>query len=332
MIRNAHYLDESNREAWTQYLLREIRAKRLISLYIEPASVCNLTCRFCDFHFRAHEAEFAKRKRLMSMSVFENAVQQARELPFRFSSIHFYLHGEPLLHPRLAEMISMARRLNLADFYKILTNGALLDPSRFDLLVQSGATSITVSLDTMDRERYSKFKGKDLLPLVMQNIEYAINATKKHKDFEFIIKCTRSHDIYGLQEDEVEEIVSYFSDEAAESSNIHVEIRDEFSWAVPDREGAVPRTRRCELPFYQLVVSCEGVVSACCSDINYGLELGRLSPGGEALSAIIHGERLRRIRQLVLARDFASLATCKYCSFAGISDVFEYAHEIANLI
>ncbi|MBM4328841.1 MAG: radical SAM protein [Deltaproteobacteria bacterium] len=332
MIRNAHYLDESKREAWTRYLLGEIREKRLVSLYVEPASACNLACRFCDFHFRAHEVGFAKRKRLMSMSMFENVVQQVRELPFRFSSIHFYLHGEPLLHPRLAEMISMARRLNLADFYKILTNGTLLDPSRFVLLVESGATSITVSLDTMDGERYSKFKGKDLLPLVMQNIAYAIHATKNHKDFELIIKCTRSHDIYGLQQDEVEEIVSYFSDAAAESSNIHVEIRDEFSWAGSDRQDVAPRTRPCELPFYQLVISCEGVVSACCNDINYGLEIGRLSPGGDTLNSIAHGERLQRLRRLVLARDFDSLAICKYCSFTGISDLFDHTCEIADLI
>ncbi len=82
--------------------------------------------------------------------------------------IVFLQGGEPLLRKDLPDILE---DLSLMGFtVSLITNGTKLTPKLVDHLSQH-AISISISLDTLDRERYRQIRGADQLPLVLKGIE-----------------------------------------------------------------------------------------------------------------------------------------------------------------
>ncbi len=93
--------------------------------YVEITNVCNLRCAFCPGTKRA--------PRTMSPEEFARVLDA---LEGRVAYLHLHLMGEPLLHPRLPELLSLTaeRGMRLC----LVTNGTLL-PERADALLAAAA-------------------------------------------------------------------------------------------------------------------------------------------------------------------------------------------------
>ena len=99
---------------------------------------CNATCDFCNF---ANGKVARKDLRWIDAQQFERALEILHGRGIRYVS---FFGGEPLLHPRLPDMIaaSVAKGMGTA----LITNGWLL-PSRLDQLAASGLRTVYVSID-----------------------------------------------------------------------------------------------------------------------------------------------------------------------------------------
>ena len=112
----------------------------LSKLYVETTTRCNLRCAMC-----VKQAEGANiPEQDMGMEVFE-------ALAPCFSHLDGLLLngiGEPLLTPRLAEMISLARaRMRPDATIGFQTNGMLLTEKRAEELVRAGLNTVCLSVD-----------------------------------------------------------------------------------------------------------------------------------------------------------------------------------------
>src|SRR5438270_9382972 len=120
---------------------------------IAVTNSCNATCDFCNF---ANGKVARKDLRWIDAGHFDAALQILHGRGIRYVS---FFGGEPLLHPRLSEMISMsvARGMGPA----LITNGWLLS-SKLDQLAASGLKTIYVSIDApvmADHESNRGLKG-----------------------------------------------------------------------------------------------------------------------------------------------------------------------------
>lgn len=111
--------------------------KKLSRIYVEVTNVCNLSCSFCIGNVRA--------PRFMSPDQFSHIMQQAK--PF---TDYIYLHvlGEPLLHPQLEELLTVAHRFGMG--VNITTNGTLLAKAHKVLLNAPALRKVSVSLHSME--------------------------------------------------------------------------------------------------------------------------------------------------------------------------------------
>ena len=112
---------------------------------------CNATCDFCNFA-RGKVANL----RWLDVGKFDDALAILYARGVRYLNI---FGGEPLLHPRVVEMISMAvdRQMGPA----LITNGWLL-PQRIEQLAAAGLKNIYVSIDAAkvaDHESNRGLKG-----------------------------------------------------------------------------------------------------------------------------------------------------------------------------
>ncbi len=83
MIRFALVDDDDKSADRADFLLRAQKEPRLVSLHIEPASVCNLTCKFCDFHAQQSGTRFKKGYGIMPLDLFRLVVKQIGQLSHR---------------------------------------------------------------------------------------------------------------------------------------------------------------------------------------------------------------------------------------------------------
>lgn len=106
-------------------------------VYIEITDVCNLCCSFCPGTKR--------KKKYMSPDEFDRITDEV--LPFT-DFIYLHLMGEPLLHPRLNEILLLAKNKGLKVI--VTTNGTLLDKCG-DMLIGSGALfKVNISLQSFE--------------------------------------------------------------------------------------------------------------------------------------------------------------------------------------
>ena len=99
---------------------------------------CNASCDFCNF---ARGKVPARDLRWINAGQFERALDILHTRDIRYVS---FFGGEPLLHPRLADMIAMAVARDMGP--AVITNGWLL-PQLLDKLAAAGLKTVYVSID-----------------------------------------------------------------------------------------------------------------------------------------------------------------------------------------
>lgn len=123
--------------------LAYIPPNRPQSAQFEITNRCNLSCDICP-----RTNKYAKLKiGDMDYDVFTKAMDKLA--PLRLATLTGW--GEPMIHPRLYDMISYAMKNGAADT-SISTNGVLLNDENITKLFESGLTSLRISVDNYQEE------------------------------------------------------------------------------------------------------------------------------------------------------------------------------------
>jgi cyclic pyranopterin phosphate synthase len=146
----------------------------LHDLRISVMDRCNFRCPYCMPKEQFHEHyRFLKSQERLS---FEEIVRLAR----LFASLGVrklrLTGGEPLLRTNLADLVGDLTDVPGIDDIALTTNGVLLGQHAVDLHA-NGLERVTVSLDTLDREVFTRMSGGfGALDQVLVGIEAAISA------------------------------------------------------------------------------------------------------------------------------------------------------------
>jgi tungsten cofactor oxidoreducase radical SAM maturase len=136
------------------------RSPDLRKLYVEPTTVCNLTCRTCIRNV------WEDPKAHMEMETFRQLMEQAKAFP-ELRRVVFSGLGEPLTHPHFLEMVHLVREQDLA--VTIGSNGLLLDKAASRELVRLGVDRLVLSLDGVTPGTYAGVRGATISQ-VLENI------------------------------------------------------------------------------------------------------------------------------------------------------------------
>ena len=75
--------------------------RKFKKIYIEITNICNLSCSFCP--------KTSRKQEFMSCDKFESIIKDIDPLT---EYLYFHLMGEPLLHPELDKLLSIAEKYN----------------------------------------------------------------------------------------------------------------------------------------------------------------------------------------------------------------------------
>ena len=133
----------------------------LRKVYIEPTTHCNLNCRMCIRN--TWEEPMGQ----MTESTFDSILKSLRA----FSpppTVIFGGFGEPLSHPRIAEMVAAVKELNAP--VELITNATVLTKDLSRQLIEAGLDVLWVSLDAATTEVYGDVRLGAILPQVISNV------------------------------------------------------------------------------------------------------------------------------------------------------------------
>lgn len=136
-------------------------------LRISLTDRCNIRCFYC---MPETGAEFTPAASLLRFDEIEYFVRTAVALGI--SKIRL-TGGEPLLRPKLPELIASLRGIHGIRDLALTTNGVLL-ARQATALYEAGLRRLNIHLDTLDRERFRTIARRDDLHRVLAGIDAAL--------------------------------------------------------------------------------------------------------------------------------------------------------------
>lgn len=130
-------------------------------IYIEVTTKCNFDCITCIRS--SWEDELIH----MDWTTFENILESLKGLP-DLQSVHFGGFGEPMMHPRIFDMLQAAKSLGLR--VEMITNGSFLREEMIRNLIDLELDVLFTSLDSPEEEEYNAIRQGASFQSVYQNI------------------------------------------------------------------------------------------------------------------------------------------------------------------
>lgn len=131
---------------------------------IDIVGNCNLGCPSCPVGNSSDEGRF---KKMMSLAVFEKVLAKIqRESPVPDPQIWLYNWGEPLLHPKLPEIIGL---IHQAGFKSFLSSNLNVEKGLKEL-IKVKPTELKISISGFSADTYSLTHRKGDINLVKSNL------------------------------------------------------------------------------------------------------------------------------------------------------------------
>ena len=270
--------------------------------YVEITNVCNLRCNFCPGTKRA--------KRFLPPEEFRVLAEKLRP---HVSYLSLHVMGEPLLDPRLAEILQIAAELGMK--VCVTTNGTLL-AERSDLLLAAPALyKLSVSLHSAEGNG-----AGDLTAYLTGVWDYASRASRAGT-----ICALRLWNIGGADARNGE-ILDFLAARLGAhplslpqprtgswrlGERLYLEQAERFEW--PDLEAPETGTRFCLGLRDQAAVLADGTVVPCCLDHEGDIPLGNLLT--QDLEEILDSPRARAVYR-GFSQGKPAEPLCRRCGFA----------------
>lgn len=142
-------------------MMKNLDIDRLSKLYVEPTNRCNLDCRTCMRN------GWEEGLGLMEFGLFEKIMNEVGAWPGP-PDIFLGGFGEPLSHPRIADMVTLAKAAGSR--VELISNAILLNEELARRLAAAGLDFLWVSIDGASPESYADIRLGDHLPQIVANL------------------------------------------------------------------------------------------------------------------------------------------------------------------
>lgn len=250
------------------FLLKRTKTMSLpIAVKIDISPLCNLRCTVC-VHCHPDGNKILEKQRFnykqqMSVKQYERIITEIKNY---VSVVSLYYFGDPLLHPDLDKLCEVTANAGLNSH--VCTNLSLnMSDEKIANLIKSGLTFLTVCVDGISQEKYSKTRVGGNVELVLLNLERFCKIRKQLKQTYPKIEVQYikyQHNIDEFEEAKkllykcgVDRVVEFwgflhnYTDN--DPSNINV--------VGPQKQRFFPR---CYWPYFFMLIKYNGDVLPCC--------------------------------------------------------------------
>jgi radical SAM protein with 4Fe4S-binding SPASM domain len=269
-------------------------------IWIEPTNACNLQCIMCD-----RKAVASRKTGIMDFGLYTRIIDEAAEMGA--SEVAMGLGGEPLIHPRLPDMIKYARSKGLVVSFN--TNANLLDEARSRTILASSPDKIVFSVDGACQETYEKIRVGGNFDTVAANLKRFL-ALKKEMGLDKPRTVLQTIIMQGT-EGEIGTVIDTWHPLVDEVSVAAVAEYGNIGGVSLIRRHRKSARIPCPLLWFSLSVQWNGDVTVCCNDMGGELVIGNVTR--DSLKSLWQGEKLNGMRQILRRGQTGRIPRCDRC-------------------
>ena len=278
----------------------EIKKIRPLCIDLEVASICDLACPHC---FREY---LATPDKIIDINLAKKIIDQAAEIGVY--SIKFNWRGEPLLNPKLPELIYYSKKKGIIETI-INTKATNLKEKKSQELIDHGLDYMIYSFDggvksTYEKLRPGRFK-KNSFERVIKNIQNfkkireKNNAKFPYTKIQMVLMESNRNELdefHKLFQDHVDEVtVTLYSERGGKVTDLPEKYQKILKQYLEDNNLSrntpymldgnnnlfISKKRKaCGQIFQRMMVTYDGRVGMCCMDWGAKHNLGYLSEKG----------------------------------------------------
>lgn len=264
-------------------------------LQIESTNACNLNCIMCPRQAMTREIGY------MDFALFKKIIDEAAPLD------HVWLHhfGEPLLHPKLLDMIKYAKNKEIR-MVGISTNAVALTTEKGKELIESELDFLIISMDGT-HESYEQIRKGANWNDVFQNIKAFLEMKKSKKPETWIQIIDMPHvDIDKTVK--IWQTIQYID---------RIDVKKFDTWAhqvdainqIKTKQLIYPR-KPCPHVWAGMVICWDGKCVPCCRDYNAKIVLGDVNK--QNVIDIFNSDKYNQLREQHMKNNFNN-PLCRNC-------------------
>ena len=273
-------------------------------MYLESTNACNLRCIMCP----TGRGEMVRPQGFMDFDLFQCIVDEVH--PYvKTTTLHIW--GEPLLHPRLPEMIRYASQRGIRA--EISTNAALLDEEKTDQILSSGLGAIYLCMDGVTKETYEKIRRTADFHQTQTNIRHFL-AERKRRGL-----TAPYTNLQIIEMKPTAEEIQEFKATWASSGVDRISVKPFDSWAGqvddinelnPDDGASQMQRWHCPNLWYHVHIYWDGSLTMCDRDFNLDTPLGNVKDG---VMNAWRGPLMTELRRRHVQGDYTGVRPCETC-------------------
>jgi radical SAM protein with 4Fe4S-binding SPASM domain len=271
-----------------------------IEITLESTSKCNLSCPMCPRHVYEFDNEN------MDLDLYRKIIEDCKD---HVEFVWPYGIGEPLIHPRIFEMIRITRKAGIRA--GLSTNATLLDERRAERLLDSGLDYLILAFDGATRRTYETYRVGASFEQSRQNIVAFLRKKQaRNSPMHVVVQMVVLKENRG----EIESFRKLWTMSGVDEVRFK---RDELQFEgsrIPGDAFSGRRRNPCYLlwrgPMY---VSYDGRVHPCCQMYDQA-PVGDLKT--QSVREVWNSPGMVRLRKAHLAGDLEDYPRCTMCQAA----------------
>jgi len=297
-------------EEYREYrrLWNELPEKGMIGDYpllvdLETVSRCNLDCPMCPTVTDEFVEKRVKPFKKGQLS-FELIKKVIAEVAGKVYSLRLSWIGEPTLHPKLIDAVSLAKQSGIKEV-SFLTNGYRLELDYFVKLAEAGVDLITVSVDGMG-EAYNQIRKPMKFNETLKKLQDISDYKISNKLEKPLIKI---QGVWPAIRENPEGFYNTFSPIVD-----LIAFNPLIDYLHNDTNIVYEDNFVCPQHYQRVVVGSNGKATMCSSDDFMDVEIGDINT--QTIHEIWHGEKFKNVRAIHAKPDgFKELKPCKNCFY-----------------
>ena len=272
---------------------------------IEVTNACNMDCLVCTRQVMTRKTGF------MDWNLYKKIID---EVSIHNAAIRLIRFGEPLLHPKITEMIKYAKKKNL--LVHMTTNGLLLSESKSAEIVDFGLDSIIFSMQGTTKEEYQRLRNTKHYDKLVKNIQKLAELRKKKGVSNPYITITTTI------LDETQEDIDIFIRKWRKTvdcidygptylGKLKLRSVDRIKYLIPRENTPKRRIKECNEVRTKLSINWNGDVTACCADFDGEMVIGNVL--NESLKDVWNGKKHMEICDILKKKEYDKIKFCSTC-------------------
>jgi radical SAM protein with 4Fe4S-binding SPASM domain len=270
-------------------------------LLIEPNAACNLKCPMC---FQIDKT-FTRKPfmGIMKWDLFTKVVDEANEIGV--GAITLASRGEPLMHPRISDMLNYISKKDNIFELKINSNGSFLTEELCHEIFKSKVTTFVISADHYEKKTFEELRKFSNFEKIVNNVKMLYSIRKEfYKDCETEIRISGIDFYKNLDKKKFQEFWSPFSDNVSSS--------DAFErWDTYNNKKNEDVSSPCSYLWDRMYVWHDGKCNPCDADYKSYLSYGNVKEN--SIAQVWNSDELKKHRKTHLEKKRKNLIPCDRC-------------------